>query len=29
MGVLTPSTLKSIELEAIDPMLLTWVEEKA
>jgi len=29
MGVLTPSTLKSIDLEAIGLVLVTWVEEKA
>jgi hypothetical protein len=29
MGVLTPNTLKSIDLGAIGPTLITWVEEKS
>jgi hypothetical protein len=29
MGVLTPNTLKSIDLGAISPMLVTWVKEKS
>jgi len=29
MGVLTPNTLKSTDLGAIGPVLVSWVEEKA
>jgi hypothetical protein len=29
MGVLTLNTLKSTDLGAIDPVLVTWVEEKS
>jgi len=29
MGVLTPNTLKSTDLGAIGPMLVTWVKEKS
>jgi hypothetical protein len=29
MGVLTPNTLKSTDLGAIGPKLVTWVKEKS